>query len=283
MKKYNIAGIKIALDFNYDTYFKNNLEHYRIADDATVSHGLKTSVVGHISVPKEEPAYKADERSIYRKKTEKVLVHYNSEGIVTHKVIQDFSMKNTHIEIKEDAFEKMDEWEYIISGIYFMEIALLHKRFSLHASAIGYNGKAIVFAAPSGTGKTTHVNYWQELFGPLDIINDDKPFLYFDEGVLMAAGAPFSGKEAKNTNIALPVSAIIFLEQGTENTLKPLSTYEAFHNLYLNTHRPRKKELMVNVLDSIQNIMESTPIFKAQVTHAKKSAVIIRDLLDALL
>ena len=41
---------------------------------------------------------------------------------------------------------------------------------------ISFDGQGIAFAAPSGTGKTTHIKLWQRLYGDrVEIINGDKP------------------------------------------------------------------------------------------------------------
>ena len=56
--------------------------------------------------------------------------------------------------------------------------------FMLHASAVEVDGKAYLFSASSGTGKSTHTKLWQEYFGydKALIINDDKPALKFEAG-----------------------------------------------------------------------------------------------------
>ena len=44
-----------------------------------------------------------------------------------------------------------------------------------HAALISFDGQGVAFAAPSGTGKTTHIKLWQRLYGDrVEIINGDK-------------------------------------------------------------------------------------------------------------
>ena len=48
----------------------------------------------------------------------------------------------------------------------------------LHSSAVVADGKAYLFTADSGTGKSTHTQLWPRMFGDRAyILNDDKPAL----------------------------------------------------------------------------------------------------------
>jgi hypothetical protein len=53
-------------------------------------------------------------------------------------------------------------------------------------------------------------------------------------------GTPWSGKNDLNRNESIPLKAVAFLEQGTENTIKRLSTAEALPLLFEQTLRPAK-------------------------------------------
>ena len=61
--------------------------------------------------------------------------------------------------------------------------AMLHcGKAVIHASAIKWKGKALLFTADSGTGKSTQVKQWISLFkGEVEIINGDKPILQMEE------------------------------------------------------------------------------------------------------
>ena len=49
-----------------------------------------------------------------------------------------------------------------------------------HSSALAVDGKAYLFTAPSGTGKSTHISLWQQRFGnSVQIVNGDKPIMRF--------------------------------------------------------------------------------------------------------
>ena len=98
----------------------------------------------------------------------------------------------------------------------------------LHGSTVAVDGRAYLFAAACGTGKSTHTRLWREAFEARAVmINDDKPFLrMLPEGVL-ACGSPWSGKHGLDTNISVPLQGICILRRGQENAICPLPAEEA--------------------------------------------------------
>lgn len=50
----------------------------------------------------------------------------------------------------------IEECEYSCAGAEFYMKLLKHQGFMIHASAVEKEGKAYLFSAPSGTGKSTH-------------------------------------------------------------------------------------------------------------------------------
>jgi len=65
----------------------------------------------------------------------------------------------------------------------------------LHSSTVAVDGKAYLFTAKCGTGKSTHTRLWRELLGErVVMVNDDKPFLRFTPEGILACGSPWSGK-----------------------------------------------------------------------------------------
>lgn len=62
------------------------------------------------------------------------------------------------------------------------------------------NNSAILFTAPSGTGKSTHTRMWQECFGErVTVINDDKPLIKINDSEAVIYGTPWCGKHGIET------------------------------------------------------------------------------------
>lgn len=114
-----------------------------------------------------------------------------------------------------------------------------YEGFLLHAAVISVEDKGIAFLAKSGTGKTTHINLWQKLFGDkVTVINGDKPLLRFVNGKLYAYGTPWAGKESLNANTKTELKNICFISRSLVNECVKVTDKESileklFPQIYL--------------------------------------------------
>ena len=101
----------------------------------------------------------------------------------------------------------------------------------LHSSFISYGDKAILFTAPSQTGKSTQAELWRRFKGA-EVINGDRSLLKIDDGVLTAFSLPYCGTSGICLNYSAPVQAIVVLRQAPFNRITPLRPAAAFRDLY---------------------------------------------------
>ena len=155
---------------------------------------------------------------------------------------------------------------YMESGRQFASQLLHYDGFYLHASAVEVDGKAYLFSAPSGTGKSTHTRLWQQMFREkADIFNDDKPALRYLDGTWYAYGTPWCGKDGINLNRKVPVAGICFLKQAPHNQIRALSSEEAIPRLLNQTIRQfRNKERLVLLLGHLDKLVRTIPIFELE-------------------
>ena len=93
-----------------------------------------------------------------------------------------------------------------------------NNRLILHASFIKTQCGAILFVAPSGTGKSTQASLWKRYKGT-EIINGDRAAVWKTDNVWYAGGVPWCGTSNIMKNDIVPLVAIILLEQGESNTI----------------------------------------------------------------
>ena len=97
----------------------------------------------------------------------------------------------------------------------------------LHGSTVAVDGRAYLFTAKCGTGKSTHTRLWCRHFGArAKMVNDDKPFLHLTPQEVVAYGSPWNGKHGLSNPIAAPLQGICVLCRGPENRIRPLSPGE---------------------------------------------------------
>ena len=142
-----------------------------------------------------------------------------------------------------------------------------------HGSTIAVDGKAYLFTAKCGTGKSTHTRLWREVFGDRAVmVNDDKPFLVLTEDGVLACGAPWSGKHGLDANITVPLAGICILERGKENTIRPASLDEALPRLLHETHCPEGQEERFHAL--VTRLAENVRLWHMECTKDPQAAEI---------
>ncbi len=156
----------------------------------------------------------------------------------------------------------LDECRYMWVGEAFYARLLRYDGMLLHASCIEKDGKAYLFSAKSGTGKSTHTHLWLQAFEGCRILNDDKPALRMLDGTFYACGTPFSGKTDENINVQVPVRAVVFIERGAENQIERISPSAAIPLFLSQTLRPPKKEAMETMLTLLGKLLEAVPVFR---------------------
>ena len=139
----------------------------------------------------------------------------------------------------------------------------LHDGFLMHGSAIEFDGKAYLFTAKSGVGKTTHTMLWKQEFGDaVGIINGDKPILRRIADKFNVYGTPWSGKEHYNTNTSAPLAAICIIERGERNECIELPEREAVKAIMGQVMMHPDKQLAILQLRLIDAMIKSVPVYK---------------------
>lgn len=145
--------------------------------------------------------------------------------------------------------------------IVFNNFILSYNGIIVHAAGIEWNSKGIIFAAPSGTGKTTQANLWKKYMGA-KIVNGDRPALRIVDDEVFLYGTPWSGSSNDFLNIKVPLNAIVILEQSEENEIRKLSINEAVLYLLPRCMFPyQDSELMKNATNTIEFIIFKTPVY----------------------
>lgn len=129
-----------------------------------------------------------------------------------------------------------------------------------HASYIEYNGRGILFTAPSGTGKSTQAELWRVHRGA-QVVNGDKAGVRL-EGTPMVHGVPFSGTSGICENVSLPLAAVVVLSQAPENSVRRLGPSGAAAalcgNVFVDQAIPEEWQLALNLL---LDLVSAVPVY----------------------
>lgn len=198
-------------------------------------------------------------------------VNYELLKIRSEKYLYDFSGDaDIKIDVRPESYEVIHkrapmlpepECEYIATSAYFYNLLLNYGGFMLHSSCISYNGKAYLFTADSGTGKSTHTGLWGKYIDGVEYINDDKPAIRIIDGKIFACGTPWSGKTALNSDVLIPIGGIALLRRGTVNEISPASSKAAVTSILKQTYLPSAAKSTDVLADLLDKVVRTIPVY----------------------
>ena len=157
------------------------------------------------------------------------------------------------------------ESEYYCSAYSFYTQLVNFNGLMLHSSAVVMDGRAYLFSAPSGTGKSTHTQLWLDVFGEkATILNDDKPALRRIDGEWYAYGTPWSGKHDKSINTRVPLGGICVLRRGDVNKIEPYRGAGAIKDIFEQTPRDTNAEYVSKLLELLDKLLCEVPVWKME-------------------
>lgn len=143
---------------------------------------------------------------------------------------------------------------------------LIHNRALFHGAAFIWKGRAWIFTAPSGTGKTTQLRHSRKLLKKeMKIINGDKPLLVMrEDGSVLVCSSPWRGKERYGQRgLCAPLGGIILLEQGDHNEVMRLAAADAVIPLFTEyISYPEKEEQILCQAKLLDQILHKVPVWK---------------------
>ena len=152
--------------------------------------------------------------------------------------------------------------------------------FILHASFIRLGDKAVLFTAPSGTGKSTQAELWCRFCGA-ELINGDRAAVMTEGGKVFACGIPFSGSSGVAKAAKLPLAAVVYLSQNSSVFIEELKGFRAFRKIW--------EGCSVNIWDrqdvstcsqTVLNMLETVPVYHLSCTPDKTAVDVLMSKLS---
>lgn len=168
----------------------------------------------------------------------------------------------------------------VFTSLFAFERRLLKREaLVLHCAYVKDRGGAILFSAPSETGKTTQANLWEKYRGS-KTINGDRAVIQKVNGKWYAHGWPVCGTSEVCNNISMPIKAIVMLSQAKENQVRKMKGREAFISLYSQiTINQWNIPACQKAVDLIENILEEIPIYHLGCTISEKAVECLEHVL----
>lgn len=207
-------------------------------------------------------------------------------------ISKDYLISDTNCDLyirleKEELHDEINKADREYNLNYIEEIATyrkiaewlpLHSAFLFHCACFDVDGVGIAFAAHSGTGKTTHMNLWQQLLGDrMTIVNGDKPIVRFfdDEPVTpYAYGTPWNGKEHLGCNMRTVLKHICFIERSQTNFVEKIDKKDAINLIFNQVYMPKDPVAAVNTMQLIDRLLSCCNLWKIHCNMEPEAAKI---------
>ena len=220
--------------------------------DLTIDFAPSTDVPNLI----DKPLYVGTGLQFYRQENKYITTYsYYHSDIYTWSYGQNIIYYQPHL------LSKLFQYADLLNLLSLESILLRFQSFMLHASYIEYHNEAILFSAPSGTGKSTQASLWEAHAGA-KIINGDRALLRKRDNTWFSHGSPFCGTSGISHPTSLPIKAIFILRQGQKNHTRLLSPAEAVLYLFSETiTHIWDEEAKSVILSLLEHLVATVPIY----------------------
>lgn len=280
-KYYRFAGVEIAVSAPSELMYEEDrhLAPFRV-DSVTNPHRFTFTRVEQLSPPEGEEVTVQGDYVVYGCPGGTIRYINAVGGDWQSATIRARHCGHDHaVEVKESVYPGGITAKTVLNAAMAEHLVLQQGGVVFHCSYIAHQGRAILFTAPSGTGKSTQAELWRELRSA-GIINGDRAVIRSTDRGILACGIPFAGSSEYCHNETLPVAAIVYLAQAPRTTIRPLRGYEAFARVWegcsVNTW---DKEDMSRASDLVQQVVEQIPVYYLPCTPDESAVQAVEEVL----
>jgi len=180
--------------------------------------------------------------------------------------------------------EQCNEWlklDTVFAAMFSLEKLMINKdAMILHSAYVCYNDTAILFSAPSKTGKSTQASLWEK-YRQTHTINGDRTLMMRGKEGWMAYGWPVCGSSAICHNESYPIKAIVMLRQAKENRVYPLNGFQAVREVLEQiTVNGWDGEFQIRALDLIEELLSEIPVYMLECNISEDAVICLENILQ---
>ena len=278
---YQFAGVELAVTppAGTDFFDDRNLAPFRVSA-VTDPHRFVFSLTDTLTPPTGQLLAQLPDYTVYGHGDDQIRYVGTVDGNWQTAAMRCAHQNKTHfVELRQDIFPTGMTAKTLLNACATEHLAAAADGFVLHAAYVAYEGGAILFTAPSGTGKSTQAALWSDLRNA-EIMNGDRAAVRITERGTLAEGIPFSGSSQVCQRCSLPLRAIVYLSQAPQTTACRLKGAQAFARVW--------EGISVNVWDrqdvalvseTVQTLLEQVPVYHLACTPDESAVIALEQLL----
>lgn len=229
---YELCGRRICIKSDEAGYSRHGVLAPFLTTPGPVDHSFTIETVQTLPPPQGTCLYQAGGIQIYR--FGDALLRYlgaaNENQSATHMRISRKGSQS-RVQYLRSAYPCGITPKAVLNALEAEHFITQNNGILLHASFICWKGRAILFTAPSGTGKSTQAELWCRYQGA-QLINGDRAAICLDGDGAYAWGIPFAGSSGVAKNGKFPLAAVVYLSQAPINSIRKLTGIEAFRKVW---------------------------------------------------
>jgi hypothetical protein len=262
-RNYTIAGIRFRIRCPEEWMYRDEgvLAAYG-SDDIEPDHTLNFSVVEELSAPEGECVHTQSDICVYRVGSSQIRYVGTGGDDLSCMYMRIYRTGNrSEVQVKRKSILGHITSKVVLNALEAEHHIVMRGGFLLHASYICYNGRAILFTAPSGTGKSTQAELWCQMKGAR-LLNGDRAAVMREGTGVVVRGIPFAGSSGVFENESYPLAAIVYLSQAPETQIVRLSGVQAFRRVWegcsVNTWNSKD---VTACSETVLNVVQEIPVF----------------------
>lgn len=294
MIRYKIAGLNVAID-NGLIKLNKELAEFETQEEISPDIFIKLEVSESVPEIKTEALVHNMVNLIYDVGSYYFITYYRPKfltGLMLSKEkhtatiyvdmdkYADIDTENVVLSKNRDDISGPQELLYAIE-VSFYFYAGLYGRIPVHSASIIYRDKAWLFAASSGTGKSTHVDMWRKMGYDFTDFNGDVAMIYDAGNAIMASSLPWCGTSQIYMNKTVELGGIFFLKRGTSDLTRCLNDVDGALGIISRSFLPNwDRELLSRTVMIATRLADRTKLYELYCTQTVEAAKVVKEEID---
>lgn len=233
VRTYQIAGIVFQVTLSDSDMYQEDgiLSDYRIESNE-FDHSLSFEVVEELSLPVGECVFSDPSKRVFS--DGELMIRYDgSVGLSLDGAYLRIARKGNHsqVEVKKSSIPYGITPKLVMQAMEMEHQIVMNDGILFHSSYIRIGDEAVLFTAPSGTGKSTQADLWVK-YRNAELLNGDRSVVKVEDEGVFVHGIPFSGSSPVRKNVKLPLKAIVYLAQSPQTRIVRLKGAKAFRCIW---------------------------------------------------
>lgn len=282
--KFDLAGTILRVTGPEDAMFREpGVLAPFVTDSDRVDREATCAIVKDFPAPPENCLFHDASRWVYR--DQDAVISYMGSAGNTPENAYIWARRDTcrtEIRVKREAIPDRISPKTLLYGLEAEYLIVQNRGFLFHCSYIEHEGGAILFTAPSGTGKSTQAELWRQ-YRNAKVINGDRAAVCLGADGFEAWGVPFSGSSGISHYSRLPLRAIVYLSQAPQTDIRVLTGVQAFRKLWegCSLHTWDREDVSL-CSDTVMKAALQIPVFHLACTPDESAVLALEQALKQL-